>query len=421
MAKHESGKLDVFTSAFYTHKTFALGFIRHEDQAVIKNKALASFQPPRSFDILHDLTLTVDLPGMIEWDTNTDAEKEADIDGVATKSPSIVSNTLGYKDNVGHYLIENISLEIGGSTLETLHGEWLHINEELHGQPGRRLENAKLGEVEDARVRSRIYVPLAFWFQGGSLSRALKLVAMQLHRVEFKVQYRAFADLLKGDTTDVFIREEEAVSESALSRLIGNVRSGAVSTNKEETLIVDAIGAFTMDFHGIFLNSETRAEYLNLQETALFTTTQQVNLGSTNGSEKQVPLDLKNAVYELVVAISGGDNTWGLEHAAEPLSSLSFSLSSTPRTLPALEPQFYRKVTQFLGPNTTSTDEKGIYYYNLSLKDTLNGTNVVSSYINASKIDDLRIRYSSNNDGNLYARAYNLVTIRNGFLGKVFQ
>ena len=45
LAKHESGKLDIFTSAFYTHKTFACGFIRHEDQAEIKNAAVASFQP----------------------------------------------------------------------------------------------------------------------------------------------------------------------------------------------------------------------------------------------------------------------------------------------------------------------------------------------------------------------------------------
>ena len=342
-----------------------------------------------------------------------------------------INDTIGYKENVGQVLINNIALEIGGSVMDTIHGEWLHIHEELHGQPGRRLQAAGLGEVADSRLKSRIYVPLCFWFQGGSLSRALKLVAMQLHRVEFKVTYNAFTDLLKGNTAaggdydDVRVRNGEAVSASTMTRLTKTIRSGAMDTNPPTGgLITAAHGAFTMDFHGIFLNSETRAEYLNLQETSLLTTTQRVALsGSTSAT--QTTLDFKNAVYEIVVAVSeDGNGTWGLTPATEALTSLSFSISSTPRTLPDLEPQFYRKVTQFLGPNSTSTDEKGIYYYNLSLKDSLNGTNVVSSYLNASKVDDLRIRYataSANAAVTVYARAYNLLNIKNGFAGRLFQ
>ncbi len=413
----QAGVLDIFSSAFYTHNSFACGFIRSEDQAEIREAGVATFQPPRSFDILHDAVLTVDLPGMIKVDADDN---------------EVALGDLGYKKNVAMYLVDQVQLEIGGSVLDTLYGEYMHIHEELNGRVGKRLEAAGLGEVKDSRVRTRTHLPLAFWFQGGSLARALKLVSVQLHRIDFRVTFRKFTDLLKeGDYSNVFVRDGEAVSGSTTSRLKGAVRTAAMlpnddpanqgKTGKTETLIENAIGAFTMDFHGIFLNSETRSLYLNLQESTLFTTTQRVTHPAA-ARESQVTLDFKNAVYELIVAVNGGQGTWGLEHDTDPLSSLSFSLSSTPRTLPNLETQFFRKMTQFMGPNRTSTDERGIYYYPFTAKTELNNTDLVGSYVNASKIDDLRMRYTSGSNGvTVYARAYNLLSIKNGMLSRVFQ
>ena len=54
LKEKESGVLDVFTSAFYVHETCAFGVIRSEDQQEIKSNSTRAFQPPRSFDILHD-------------------------------------------------------------------------------------------------------------------------------------------------------------------------------------------------------------------------------------------------------------------------------------------------------------------------------------------------------------------------------
>ena len=411
----QAGVLDIFSSAFYTHNSFACGFIRSEDQAEIREAGVANFQPPRSFDILHDAVLTVDLPGMIKVDEN------------GAEVP--LGDDLGYKKNVAMYLVDQVQLEIGGSVLDTLYGEYMHIHEELNGRVGKRLEAAGLGEVKDSTVRTRTHLPLAFWFQGGSLARALKLVSVQLHRIDFRVTFRKFTDLLKvqensnvtTDYSDVFVRTEEHVSGSTTSRLKGAVRTGTKATTATATLIENAIGAFTMDFHGIFLNSETRSLYLNLQESTLFTTTQRVTHPAA-ARESQVTLDFKNAVYELIVAVNGGQGTWGLEHDTDPLSSLSFSLSSTPRTLPNLETQFFRKMTQFMGPNRTSSDERGIYYYPFTAKTELNNTDLVGSYVNASKIDDLRMRYTSGSNGvTVYARAYNLLSIKNGMLSRVFQ
>ena len=116
----------------------------------------------------------------------------------------------------------------------------------------------------------------------------------------------------------------------------------------------------------------------------------------------------------------------------DALESLSFDISSTPRTIANLSAEYYRVVTQFLAAKTKS-ELKGLYYYNVQLFDELNGTRCVNSFINASKIDDLRCRFKLNNgsygnnklldDGSrvyFYAHVYNTLQIRNGMAGAMF-
>ena len=80
------------------------------------------------------------------------------------------------------------------------------------------------------------------------------------------------------------------------------------------------------------------------------------------------------------------------------------------------------------------SDLKGVYYFPLHTREFLNGTRIVSGYINASKIDDLRVRYQINNgdyDGKkitkndcevlFFCRAWNLLSIKNSMAGKMFQ
>ena len=66
LKKHESGVLDVFTSAFYTHEAAAFGVIRDEKNVDVKSASTVTFQPPRSFDVLHSVMLVCDLPGLVD-------------------------------------------------------------------------------------------------------------------------------------------------------------------------------------------------------------------------------------------------------------------------------------------------------------------------------------------------------------------
>lgn len=543
--QHKVGMIDVFTSAFYTHPTFASGFIRCGELKTINQNqgGVQIFQPPRSFDVVHDCFLVVELPGLIQTATAADgttyevlAEGQspkvtltagADVaannplaagaftlstsadygavnqftaaagatfsDGANTftveangsltcpvalaNGESVTLASTGalashvnvaddqlahYKYAAGQWLIQKVQLEIGGSLIDELTAEYLFIHEELHGTPGRRLEDSimKIDNLATrSTVRQRLYVPLCFWFSGGDLSRALMTIAMQLHRIDFRVEYRSMNDLifspaqintpLGAMTSTVSMRKGEVVNKDARSALSGEVRNGGNAAHFHREALTDAAsnadveGVFGMEFHGVFLNTATRSQYVNLNTQQLFYTVTERTFQTTGQGTQQQTLDFKNAVFEIIVAVRNGSdnakNPWRFEGTAadsitgerdDALRSLEFSLSSTPRTLTNLEAQYYRLVYPFMFAETMS-DMKGLYYYPLKTREYLNGTRIVNGYINASKIDDLRVRYNvndaayssamDNSETRFYARAWNLLSIKNSMSGKLFQ
>ena len=227
-----------------------------------------------------------------------------------------------------------------------------------------------------------------------------------------------------------------------------------------------------MDFHGCFLSKSLRAKYLNLDAQILFTNNQVLPINLRNQAVQTETLDLKNAVYEVVVGVRNmrrqNSNNWGFEgvqdtsvaaltlaetdrlpnQASElrgfdmedPLETLSFSISSTPRTEQKKEGQYFRTVYPYLVDGcSTMSKNKGIYYWPIHLQDKFHGTKLVSGMINASKIDDMRMtfqlntrnldaanagamtRTSADYDVQVFAKADNLMTIRGGMAGKLFQ
>lgn len=430
-----------------------------------------------------------------------------------------------YVDAVGQYLIQDVEMTIGGARVAFLNSMYMYIHEELFGMPGRRQQDAigKTGELYDPETDNdagtddlerksmsarRLYVQLPFWWTGGKMERALKTIALQLHKIEFKITTRRLSDCiafasfsterlpkasasgftktitengrdknvdyvkkLGGTEDDVDInisaltittqvRRDEHISASRNDHLIGPVRKNAKGGDvaMSSALIMsgsaEAMKAYLqVDFCGIFLNQTSRDVYLKLDEKTLFsqvlgTDTDGIALDSTKTGIQTETLNFSNAVYDVMVAVqdqeagsthgdvfglkgTSQDSTTGLRDDA--LDTLSFDISSTPRTINNLSAEYYRTVTQYQAAKTTS-NLKGLYYWNVQLFDELNGTRCVNAYINASKIDDLRARFKVNNgtykgkqllagQGSkiyFYAHVYNTLQIRNGMAGAMF-
>ena len=412
-----------------------------------------------------------------------------------------------YVDAVGQYLIQDVEMTIGGARVAFLNSMYMYIHEELFGMPGRRQQDAigKTGELyepeqandagtDDLEKKSmgarRLYVQLPFWWTGGKMERALKTIALQLHKIEFKITTRRLADCIayasfsterlpKAAVSGPFfeaesgtaiqpselsittyVRKNEHISASVNDHLIGPVRKNAsggdvlMSSICEYASCAEPMRAYLqVDFCGIFLNQTSRDVYLKLDEKTLFsqvlgTDTDGIALDSTKTGIQTETLNFSNAVYDVMVAVQDQDagssygDVFGLKGTSQDattklrddaLSTLSFDISSTPRTINNLSAEYFRAVTQYQAAKTTS-NLKGLYYWNVQLFDELNGTRCVNSYINASKIDDLRARFRVNNgtysgrqllqgSGSkiyFYAHVYNTLQIRNGMAGAMF-
>ena len=557
---HKVGELDVFSSAFFTHPSFASGFIRCGDIAQMTPEAGGNvvFQPPRSFDVVHDCFVLLELPGLVQLTADgkevlpdgqnprytlsgkvnanqngletagASLTTTADFGGVASPctsipngltltdgtttftnnagtwassqalaaaagadvsftvtafgahAPHVYANTedlAQYVYAAGQYAIQKCILEIGGSAIDEVTSEWLFINEELHGKVGRRLQDMILkvpGAMHTrSTIRNRLYVPMSFWFTGGDLSRALMTIALQLHRIDFRVTFRKLSELIANYNSTINVwtpgangKRSGAATAKATTVSARNGEEVGRDTRTNFTNAVRASGANAQhvyfggpaighellayvgaEFHGCFLNSTTRARSLKLQSQQLFFTVQEEVHQPTNNGEQNYKVPFKNAVFEIIAAVRskgvfGATDPWKFGGTAadastglhdDALRRLSFSLSSTPRTLRNLEAQYYRTVTQFMTADTAS-DLKGLYYWPIMTREFLNGTRIVSSFINCSKIDDIRIQYQLNTadyNGNslskdntsvhFFARAWNLLSIKNSMAGKMFQ
>ena len=111
---------------------------------------------------------------------------------------------------LGHLVIKDVELEIGGQAIDKHYGDWMHIWNELTQRPGLQqgyatmvgnvprmtmvhsTGNATRG-ITDGSTQDdyHLYVPLQFWFCRNP-GLALPLIALQYHEVKINMTFRDF-------------------------------------------------------------------------------------------------------------------------------------------------------------------------------------------------------------------------------------
>jgi hypothetical protein len=116
----------------------------------------------RNGDLIHKTYLQVDLPAL----TGT--------------------GTQAWVRNIGHVMIKEVEIEIGGQKIDKHYGQWLQIWQELtqtkEHEDGYNVMIGNTTELttEAASIPSRtLYVPLQFWYSR-HVGCALPLIALQL-------------------------------------------------------------------------------------------------------------------------------------------------------------------------------------------------------------------------------------------------
>ena len=128
----------------------------------------------------------------------------------------------GYVNKLGHALVENIKIDIGGSNIDEHYGDWLNIWYELTHETSQERGYAKMiGDVSVLTNISKIakpaytmYIPLIFWFNRNN-GLALPLIALQYHDVRITLIYNSLnkcvnyrgpvAPVISNPMTDSFL------------------------------------------------------------------------------------------------------------------------------------------------------------------------------------------------------------------------
>ncbi len=131
--------------------------------------------------------------------------------------PALTCDTAneGWCDWVGHALIKNVEVEIGGQRIDKHYGEWLNVWNELtqcegkkygyETMVGKALQLSASGTVPS----TTLYIPLEFWFCRNP-GLALPLIALQYHEVKLNLEFNSLAACVQGTPTTTGVALSDA-------------------------------------------------------------------------------------------------------------------------------------------------------------------------------------------------------------------
>ena len=144
----------------------------------------------RNGDLIHRVYLQVDLPKVV------------------TNSASVRFRWLNW---IGHILIKQVEITIGGQLIDKHYGTWLHIWNELSQTAGHKVGYAamvgnvpRLTQIISATgeiPQTTLYIPLQFWFCRNP-GLALPLIALQYHEVKINIEFNSLDECFYSLKTD---------------------------------------------------------------------------------------------------------------------------------------------------------------------------------------------------------------------------
>ena len=159
-------EITFFKVMYRRHTNFAIESIEQTFSGTVDFGRKVTCLISRNADLLDKVYLQVELPAL-------------------TKS----AGTVAWTRNIGHVLIEEVSFDIGGQTIDKQYGEWLTIWNELT-QTAEKADgyDVMIGNTQALTDNSvtptttpaaTLYIPLQFWFCRNH-GLALPLIALQL-------------------------------------------------------------------------------------------------------------------------------------------------------------------------------------------------------------------------------------------------
>jgi hypothetical protein len=312
-------------------------------------------------------------------------------------------------NEIGHAAINRVTFSVGGQVIDTVYGHYMHMWEELAGQPGKYLEEM-IGKrmtrqqlVLDSSRDRRLYVPIPFYFTRHS-GNSMPLVSLQFHSVQISVQLAKLESLIQVSDADVHVVK------------VGNHQP-----------IVQADIQASLDTTYVYLDMEERDRFALGSFQQLVTQLQYFH--TTSRSEKiSVQLNFNHPCIELIWAVqrkcqADANNTFNYSgpYHTDPLLDTTLTINGLPRF--CRESTYYRLKVPF--ECHTNIPKNFIYCYAFALKPE---DPQPSGSLNFSRIDNAHFSATvnpnmSNTDYQLiiFARNYNILRFKEGLGGILFS
>jgi hypothetical protein len=124
---------------------------------------------------------------------------------LAMKTAGFVGPRFGWTNSLGHALISQLNLSIGGSVVERIDSRLLEVMDEFNTPLEKVLTiNEMIGRVQNGFTQTslgntttptQVVVPLPFWFSRGDLGASLPIDSLNVDEVRVSVQFRPVTSL----------------------------------------------------------------------------------------------------------------------------------------------------------------------------------------------------------------------------------
>ena len=276
--------------------------------------------------------------------------------------------------NVGHKLIEQVEVEIGGQMIDRQYGEWMYIWNELTLPEGKKEGFQKMIASDGASPTAvSVYVPLEFWFCR-NIGLALPLIALQYHEVKINLTLGS-KEALGGDASEV-----------------SNVELWA-------------------DY--IFLDTDERRRFAQLSHEYLIEQVQFTGDETLGSSGASVKLSFNHPVKELIWQGTNGATAKGCGKA-------KLMLNGNDR-FAEREQKYFTHVQPYQHHTNIPGSDKYINVYSFALKPE---EHQPSGTLNMSRIDTAQLKLSGGDGADkvkIYAHSYNVLRILSGMGGLAYS
>lgn len=370
-----------FKVMYRRHTDFALESIEQTFNGTPDFGKRVSTTISRNGDLVKDIVLQVDLPTLTG------------------------SGTQAWTRHVGHNLIKQCEIKVGGQQIDRQYGQWMQIWSELTLTKEQEDNfNVMIGNTSTLTTAASsiagetLYIPLQFWFCR-SPGLALPLISLQYHEVVIDIEFRRFDEL-------VIVSSGTATSAS-----LGNV-----------SLWVDYV----------YLDNDERRKFAQIAHEYLITQLQFTGAESFNNTAVRQKINFNHPCKEFVwvlqldANVDSGANRWTdftngstAYNGGDVLVDAKLQLNGQDR-FATRKAGYFNNVQPY--QHHTRGPATGIYVYSLALKPE---EQQPSGSVNMSRIDNatLQMTMASNAAGKsyVYARNYNVFRVMSGMGGLAYS